>query len=594
MKKIVYVLGATLFAIGTGDAFGAAIDDLRAGVCYATPRCGALGGVANEYLQLGDGTCMECDTHQSGEYYECPNTTIVLFGKNAYQCETTGWGDRWNVIDLPVCADSPVKIKNTAGATYELRGNYTRNATNGVIVGSSDSCLYIVADGVPGYGDAPVRKTSNVCGETHVSFDGTQKPEHDEFLYTSYDAFAAATMHSDSGFVSVGEFDKVFECDNAHCKRGHTQSMSAGHVFRGRIVNVPRTYQCKAPAVGADRWVVMEAGCSYNGQEILEGQWYTINGVRAKLNRAQCVQFDANASRDASIFNAKCEKINDSLQLRCYPVWSDGTPVNPTPVEPIPDTPDEQDVPERTPTCVESRSAAAGWPTIARACCGVASSVALWTPANDPNGECKCVEPNTKFVMSESKTSGYCEPIPGAPTTPTTPGEQYTCPEAVDTSMIQMWREQCATTPTVLTMIDDLEKYCRGENPTQSVYNQMKTNIMANVVLCIPTVAGDVEDTEETYLNVSKTTIKNAHGVLTGIEAGFGKANVWRNEEGKFNTARLASDSIAGVVLGTAGGLITSSVIKKNQIENGFEDIQCTIGGQVVADWGDEFRVGIQ
>lgn len=70
--------------------------------------------------------------------------------------------------------------------------------------------------------------------------------------------------------------------------------------------------------------------------------------------------------------------------------------------------------------------------------------------------------------------------------------------------------------------------------------------------------------------------------------------SVWKNAEGKFNYARLASDSIAGVVLGTAGGLITSSVVKKNQIKNGFEDIMCTVGGQNVANWGDEFRVGIK
>ena len=74
----------------------------------------------------------------------------------------------------------------------------------------------------------------------------------------------------------------------------------------------------------------------------------------------------------------------------------------------------------------------------------------------------------------------------------------------------------------------------------------------------------------------------------------FGKVNVRRNAEGKFNTARLASDSIAGVVLGTAGGLITSHLVKKNQVKTGFEDIQCTVGGQRVADWGDEFMVGIR
>lgn len=70
--------------------------------------------------------------------------------------------------------------------------------------------------------------------------------------------------------------------------------------------------------------------------------------------------------------------------------------------------------------------------------------------------------------------------------------------------------------------------------------------------------------------------------------------SVWKSSDGSFNYARLASDSIAGVVLGTVGGIITSNVVKKNQIKGGFEDIMCTVGGQNVASWGDEFQVGVK
>jgi len=45
-------------------------------------------------------------------------------------------------------------------------------------------------------------------------------------------------------------------------------------------------------------------------------------------------------------------------------------------------------------------------------------------------------------------------------------------------------------------------------------------------------------------------------------------------------------------VLGTASGVITSQIIKKNQIENGLEKLKCTINGQNVASFGDEFIVG--
>ena len=78
---------------------------------------------------------------------------------------------------------------------------------------------------------------------------------------------------------------------------------------------------------------------------------------------------------------------------------------------------------------------------------------------------------------------------------------------------------------------------------------------------------------------------------LTATIGGFEK-NVWRDENGEFNTARLASDSIAGVVLGTVGGIVTANLVKKAQVKQGFEDIGCYIGGQSVAGYGDEFNVG--
>ncbi len=72
------------------------------------------------------------------------------------------------------------------------------------------------------------------------------------------------------------------------------------------------------------------------------------------------------------------------------------------------------------------------------------------------------------------------------------------------------------------------------------------------------------------------------------------KRSAWKTTDGKFNTARLASDSVAGVVLGTAGGLITSHLVKKSQLKKGMEDIKCAIGGQEVASYGDDFTVGVR
>ena len=89
--------------------------------------------------------------------------------------------------------------------------------------------------------------------------------------------------------------------------------------------------------------------------------------------------------------------------------------------------------------------------------------------------------------------------------------------------------------------------------------------------------------------------INNAKAVLSAF---FAKAesdvSVWKNEEGKFNTARLASDLGAAVVLGTVGGVVSSVVIKKAQVKKGFEALQCYMHGYKVADWGDVFEASLR
>ena len=94
-------------------------------------------------------------------------------------------------------------------------------------------------------------------------------------------------------------------------------------------------------------------------------------------------------------------------------------------------------------------------------------------------------------------------------------------------------------------------------------------------------------------LSASRTNISRLYKKLNSMSNDF-KVSVWRDKQGNFNTSRLASDSIAAVVLGTTGALVTSSIVKKNQVSSGFEDINCQIGGQTVAGWGDEFSVGMQ
>ena len=84
--------------------------------------------------------------------------------------------------------------------------------------------------------------------------------------------------------------------------------------------------------------------------------------------------------------------------------------------------------------------------------------------------------------------------------------------------------------------------------------------------------------------------VSNAMDVLNNF-ASNASVNVWVNQDGKFNSARLATDIASGVVLGTIGGLVSNVIIKNNQIKDGMTGYHCTVGSNTVADYGDEFII---
>lgn len=144
----------------------------------------------------------------------------------------------------------------------------------------------------------------------------------------------------------------------------------------------------------------------------------------------------------------------------------------------------------------------------------------------------------------------------------------------------------------------DVPKYGNGKLENVKIYHnagrgEYCLELPEKERLYSVTISGDNSQVIISEQNASRLKIKRAWTRLNAMSDDF-KVSVWRDKQGNFNTARLASDSIAAVVLGTTGALVTSNIVKKNQVSGGFEDVQCTIGGQVVATWGDDFSVGIQ
>ena len=195
--------------------------------------------------------------------------------------------------------------------------------------------------------------------------------------------------------------------------------------------------------------------------------------------------------------------------------------------------------------------------------------------------EGKCVASTVKSQdQRDKKVSGTNQEKPKSSETATQSGA-WNCPDLNFATYVSC--------PDADKAIADLKVYCASnESRSQAGYDAMVNLVNVHIKDC------EAKQKENDALNQrNKLNSLNA-SILASMDGWKKTLSVWKTKEGDFNTARLASDSIAGVVLGTAGGLITSKVVKKNQVKSGFEDISCTIGGQKVADWSDEFTVGIQ
>ncbi len=426
------------------------------------------------------------------------------------------------------------------------------------------------------------------CGETEVSFDGIQSPSDNEFLYDTLQAYNSVKNRPDGGSV----LGIMYECDNEHCTDGKVQNMNPGHVFRGRVVNKVAKYRCN---VGMDdRWVEIFEGCEHNGSFFGENEWY--GGVtKTVVNAGECWQFDSNINRSIDKFFIQCVREGESLVKRCFPAEG-AQPEKPAePVKPVVVPPAQENNPVVSPdpirgkTCREKR-AGADWSEKARACCDLSASAAV---VEGKTG-CRCLAEGKTFKVINGR--GVCVSDEDGVVVPGVGG--FTCPD--EGTWFALYKQRCANDAEALKVIADVENACATKIvKTQEEYDALRDVLQLYMAECgvasevVVPVPDDGSAAASIRVRAIMERIKSNSSVLRGMVAEF-DTSVWKTQEGKFNTARLASDSIAGVVLGTAGGLITSNVIKKNQVKNGLEDIQCTVGGQAVAGFGDQFRVGIQ
>lgn len=421
-----------------------------------------------------------------------------------------------------------------------------------------------------------------------LGFDGNQNPDDDEFLFFSEREY----LLTKSGFVNSGKQNsgdgRGYECDDFNspsCTTDDVILAPAGHVFKGEVIQEEKRYQCKT-GVFDDKWVVVDDKvCSTIAfGDIPVGQCVSDGKGCKSLTDIDCSAYEKTDSA-GTVFNGICREgpkfVCKAIECREGLHAENGICVankektqTPTP-DPTPN-PNPNPTPNPNPSSCTQRYGCYNLPADKQkacvACCSVSSTVANW---NTSTQVCECVNKSQTFNPDTKICSGgdtVTQPV----IVPEKP-ETYDC----DINKLLELRAKHSSNNEIVQLIDDLIKKC-NEGITEAEYNNLYVQITIKIT-----------NTLNAEISSSKTKISNAVEKLNKISANF-ETSVWKNADGNFNTSRLISDSVAGVVLGTAGGLITSKVVKKNQVESGFEDIQCTVGGQVVADWGDQFRVGIQ
>lgn len=475
------------------------------------------------------------------------------------------------------------------------------------------------------------------CNTDHtLTFKGTQSPSDDEFLYLNQERYDesvqgyANTRKQNSG-SGIG-----YECDRYHssgCTIGQTVTMPKGHVFKGNKIDTERTYKCVKGFLD-DRWEVINEDDKYCNTRQFGN--IPVNGVYEKLlSKSQCSGYSKTDETHGASFQLRCL---ENRNLLCWAMSCDESDM----------TPNENGVCERNKkhSCTATIKgknvildvgAEYNVDLTADECIAAVRSVStgsVYKIGLDVNGlyHFFC-EPGCKRVGCKK---GYEEDEQGMCVKKG--GDKKTCRErrvgmsveaiaCCDTGTDAVWdspikgkcnckdsnthfeiingRGQCVANvtpppvvvpPVIVPPIIPVPQPCSDPDNMDSNCKCVVPETVERGGRCVCTDSnkeiknGKCEYTAG-YVAQLQIDIDSKYSNIKSLTDGF-KTSVWKNAEGNFNTARLASDSIAGVVLGTVGGVVTANVVKKNQIKKGFEDIQCYIGGQSVADFGDDFVVG--
>lgn len=424
----------------------------------------------------------------------------------------------------------------------------------------------------PHYTGEVTTKLEGLCQTGKLDYTGSSKGD-DEYLYENLDAYT-------KGIGLECDFNFDIKKWPSKCSDDKVVVMQAGHYYNGQKQSVARQYTCKARAVGNDIWRPGKS-CD-SGNQIMndDGTCTTVSAKSAPANP------DPKPQTNTKPYTLLGSNTVQEL------VSKQGDPCTAAQLKQI------------------------------NATAGVLVQIMVTKDGKLQCSATKCID---GFEMTNVNGAQHCrkkqqqtKPATTPKAEPTTPkfNEGDPCPadkllelQARDGFMTATDSDNPICIPTIcwdgayLTMETAKNSDIRCVHPTDVCGPDQDLEILEDGIhtslKCLPKQGSDNGNAGNTPVPDNKTVDASAKKISAAYTE-FGnltadlKRKKWRNEDGKFNTARLASDGVAGVVLGTTAGLVTAHVVKKGQIKNGYEDIKCTIGGQEVSDWGDELTVGIR
>ena len=446
------------------------------------------------------------------------------------------------------------------------------------------------------------------CGVKHVSYVGTQDPDDDEYVYQFWGTFQEAKKNyekKDFDFDITGS-GYVWECDSKQCATGTWLLLDKNSVHKGSRYTKPVLYRCYANTGAADKWALKtlydcyqewgnqtEPGVTWKKVATPKGPWAATRYPGARFyeetyHHKLCVLTADKMSQKQDLSGKKeTQRRSENLGQKAEKT---GGATAPVPTKKTTTTASSQStvVVHKNTTVVQqvtpSNSSTGG----KQAC---EESGGTWK-----NKKCSCA--SEKYLVLNGNvcecTAGYSRNDQKV----CVPTDETNC-KGLGESAARWENNQCVCVDTRQIYSPDNKKCVPNPEVTKcdKVADAKWTGDKCECIKqgyelkdgkCVKGAALVSSEQKD-----SRAKITSVYKKLNAMSGDF-KVSVWKNADGNFNTARLASDSIAAVVLGTTGALVTSNIVKKNQVSGGFEDINCQVGGQTVAGWGDQFSVGIQ